>query len=63
MNDLVWRNTYTRKETESKIYMATVRPITTYALETRTEISRTRQMLEANEMKVLRKIFGKTKIE
>ena len=37
MNDLVWRNEYMRKET--KIYKATVRPIMTYALETRAETS------------------------
>jgi hypothetical protein len=34
----------------------------TYALETRTETSKTRQMLEVNEMKILRKIVGKPKI-
>jgi hypothetical protein len=34
----------------------------TYALETRAETSKTRQMLEANEMKALRKIV-KTKID
>ena len=35
----------------------------TYAVETRSEISNTSQMLEANEMKVLRKIVDKTKID
>ena len=34
-----------------------------YALELRTETLKTRQMLEANEMKVLREIVGKTKID
>ena len=34
----------------------------THALETRAETSKTRQMFEANEMKVLRKLVGKTKI-
>jgi hypothetical protein len=33
----------------------------TYALETRAETSKTRQTLEANEMKVLKKIIGKQK--
>ena len=51
-----------RKETKSKIYKATVRPIMTYALETRAETLKTRQRLEENEMKVLIKIVGKTKI-
>ena len=32
LNDLVWRN-----ETKLKIYKTTVRPITTYALETKAE--------------------------
>ena len=53
------------QETESKIYKATLRPIMAglYGLETRAETSTTRQMLEANEIKVLRKIVGKTKID
>ena len=50
-----------RKETKSKIYKATVRPIMEYALETRAETSKIRQLLEANEMKILRKIVSKTK--
>ena len=50
-----------RKETKSKIHKATVRPTMTYALETREGTSRTRQMLEANEMKVVRKIDSKQK--
>jgi len=37
------------------IYKAILRPIMTYVLETRAETLKTRQMLEANEMKVLRK--------
>ena len=42
--------------------MSTVRPIMTYTLETRVQTSKATQMLEANEMKVLRKIVDKTKI-
>ena len=52
-----------RNGTKSKIYKTTICQIMIYALETRAEISRTRKMLEVNEMKVLRKIVGKTKIE
>ena len=40
-----------RKKTKSEIYKATVCPIMTYALETRADTSKARQMLEANEMK------------
>ena len=46
----------------TKIYNATVCPIMTYALETRAETSESRQTLEANKKKVLRKIVGKTKM-
>ena len=35
----------------------------TYALEARSDTLKTRLMLETNEMKVLRKIVGKTKID
>ena len=35
----------------------------TYALETRSETSKTRRMLKPNEMKILTKIVGKTKID
>ena len=47
---------------QNKYRKATVRPIMTYALETRMGKKKTKQMLEANEMKVLRKIVGKTRI-
>ena len=36
LNDFVWRNKYMRKENK-KIYKATVRPIMTYSIETRTD--------------------------
>ena len=52
-----------RKETKSKIFKATVLPIMTFTLERRAETSRTRLILEASEMKVLRKIVGKRKID
>jgi hypothetical protein len=39
-NDPVWRNKYMKKETKSNIYKATVRPIMTYALETRAETTK-----------------------
>ena len=35
----------------------------TYALETRAEATKVRKMLETNEMEVLRKVFGKSKID
>ena len=51
-----------RKETKSTIYMDTARPIMAYALEASggTKEKHT-QILEANEMKALRKIVGNIK--
>ena len=51
-----------RIRTKSKILDSTVCPIMTYAQDTSTEKTRTRQMLEANETKILRKV-SKTKID
>ena len=59
LNDRPRRIKYTRKGTKSKIYKATVLQNMAYALETRTDILRTRLMLETNQVKVLRKIVGK----
>ena len=49
-----------RKETKSKIHKATVHPIVIYTIETRPKTLKSRQ-LEANEMKVRRKIVGQNK--
>ena len=43
--------------------MATVSPTITYAIVKRGEKSKSRQMLEVNEMKALRKIVGEKKID
>ena len=61
MNDVIWRNKYLRKDTKVKIYKAVVRPILTYAAETRADTTKTKQMLETTEMNILRKIVGKTR--
>ena len=50
-----------RKETKLKVCKTTARLIITYALEIR--VQKKRHILEANEMKVLRKIVGKTEID
>ena len=46
-------------ETKSRIYKAAIRPILTYTAETRPETSKTKQILETTEMKVVRKIFDR----
>ena len=47
----------------NRVYSATIRPIMTYVIEARMEKQKIRQMMEANEQKVLRKIVGETKID
>ncbi|KAK9887098.1 hypothetical protein WA026_020042 [Henosepilachna vigintioctopunctata] len=60
LNDTIWRNKHIGIEAKARIYKATVRPIMTYTAETRPETTKTRRLLETTEMKVLRRITGKT---
>ena len=48
-------------EAKVRIYKSIVRPVLTYAAETRTDTAKTRQLLEVTEMKTLRRIINKTK--
>ena len=61
MNDLVWRNKYMKRKQNKKYTRQPYAKIITYALEISTETSKSRQILEANEMKVLRKKLAKLK--
>ena len=63
LNNTIWRNKHMRIETKARIYKATIRPIMTYTAETRPETTKTRRMLETTEMKILRKIAGKTMLD
>lgn len=63
LNDTIWRNKHIGVETKTRIYKATIRPIMTYAGETRPETSKTRRLMETAEMKVLRRILGKTLLD
>ncbi|CAH0383760.1 unnamed protein product [Bemisia tabaci] len=48
------------KESKVRVYKTVVRPVLTYAAETRADTKRTKQQLRTVEMKVLRKIAGFT---
>ena len=61
LNETIWSNKYLRNEAKVRIYKSNVRPILTYAAETRTDTAKTRQLLEVTEMKALRRIINKTK--
>jgi hypothetical protein len=59
LNETIWSNKYLRKEAKVRIYKSIVGPILTYAAETRTDTTKTTQMLEVTEMKTLRRIIKK----
>lgn len=63
LNDTIWNNKHLRTETKARIYKAAIRPIMTYTAETRPDTTKTKRLLETCEMKVLRKIAGKTLLD
>ena len=58
--NLVWLNKYMSTESKVRIYKINVRPVLTYATETRAETTYTQQLLRTTEMKTIRAIHGKT---
>lgn len=63
LNDVIWRNKHLKKHTKARVYKTTIRPIMTYTAETRADTARTRRLLETTEMKILRRISGKTLLD
>ncbi|XP_015182496.1 PREDICTED: uncharacterized protein LOC107069571 [Polistes dominula] len=60
LNDTIFRNKHLRIDAKARIYKTAIRPILTYAAETKSETSKTRQIMEATEMKIVRRIAGKS---
>ncbi|CAH1276451.1 unnamed protein product [Diabrotica balteata] len=56
LNDTIWKNKHLRQDIK-KIYKAAIRP---YTAETRPDASKTRRLLETTEMKILRRISGRS---
>lgn len=63
LNQVIWKNKYLNIETKARIYKSVVRPVLTYAAEARADTSRTKGLLNVSEMKTLRRIVGKTRID
>jgi hypothetical protein len=57
---LIWNNKYMTMDCKIRIYKTNVRPVLTYASETRAETVYTQQLLRTTEMKTIRAIHGKT---
>ena len=60
LREPIWKNKYMNTQSKVRIYKTCVRPIMTYAIETRADSVRTKSLLRTSEMKVLRNISGKT---
>lgn len=60
LRDTIWKNKYMTAQSKVKIYKTMVRPIITYATETRAETKKTKQKMRTAEMKILRSISGVT---
>lgn len=58
LRDIIWKNMTT--ESKTRIYKTCVRPIMTYAAETRAEMSVTKRKMRTEEMKIRRTIKGIT---
>jgi hypothetical protein len=58
--NLIWNNKCMSIDCKSRIYKANVRPVLTYASETRAETAYTQQLFRTTEMKTIRAIHGKT---
>lgn len=54
LRKLIWKNNYMSRETKVRIYKTCVKPIVTYATETRDDTRKTKSMLKTTEMKILR---------
>lgn len=60
LRDLIWRNKYMSTRSKVRIYKTCVRPVLTYAVETRAENTITKRLLRTAEMRILRSIAGYT---
>ncbi|XP_057654786.1 uncharacterized protein LOC130893037 [Diorhabda carinulata] len=63
LNETIWQNKHIGIQAKSRLYKVTVKPIMTYTAETHPETAKTKRMMEIAEMKVLRRIAGKTLLD
>lgn len=54
LRDLVWNNKYMKREGKVRIYKTCIRPILTYAAETRADTAKTKSIARTTEMRILR---------
>ncbi|XP_011631965.1 uncharacterized protein LOC105423758 [Pogonomyrmex barbatus] len=56
LRDIIWRNQHISARSKIRIYKTCVRPILTYIAETRAETSKTKRIMRATKIKILRTI-------
>lgn len=56
LRDIIWRNKHISIKAKVRIYKTCIRPIITYAAETRAETARTKAIIRTTKMKTLRAI-------
>jgi len=60
LRDTIWNNKYMSTNSKVRIYKTCIRPILTYAAETRAETAKTKRLARTTEMRTLRNIRGVT---
>ncbi|XP_056636638.1 uncharacterized protein LOC130445137 [Diorhabda sublineata] len=63
LRQTMWANEYMRKDSKFRIYQTCIRPIMAYGIETREETNNRKSMLRVAEMKTLRTIVGKIRVD
>jgi len=63
LRQIICANEYMRKDSKVRIYKTCIRPAMTYGIEIREETKKTKRILRVAEMKTLRTIMGKTRID
>lgn len=63
LRDMIWSNQHMGTDSKVKIYKTCIRPIMTYGIEVREDTNKTKSMLRTAEMKILRTILGKTRLD
>lgn len=63
MRTAIWKSTVIDTKTKTHIYKTCVRPVLTYAAETRADTTTTKCMLRTTEMQTLRSITGYTRLD
>lgn len=60
LNNIIWKNKYIKTKVKSRIYKSAIKPLMTYTAETKPDTVQTKRLLGTNEMRILRRITGKT---